>query len=284
MPLIERISQMQKQGLTNEEIIKRLQEEGASPKDINEAIDQSQVKSAVSEQPPQSAGMQPSVMTAPIEAAPAAPNAPPPAPEQPMTMPAPQPMQPATQPIEPRQPIEPQMPAEQMMMPAPGQMPPSEQQPMFQEQEAAYGYPAQEYPAYETASDTEMITEIAEQIVNEKSQKTEKQILEMIRFKTETQGKINNIDDRLKRIEMLIDRLQTSILGKIGEYGRNISDLKSEMETTQESFSKILNPLTENIEELRKITRTKTPGSKTPATKVRKGRGKKDSFENYLRK
>ena len=48
MSLIEKITQMQKQGITNEEIIKTLQDEGVSPREISEAFEQIAVKSAVS--------------------------------------------------------------------------------------------------------------------------------------------------------------------------------------------------------------------------------------------
>lgn len=254
MPIIEKISQMQKLGIGNEEIIKRLQDEGISPKEISEALDQSKVKSAIESD---SIGeMQPSVMPAPTsEFVPMPYSNSEEAPMQAMEMP------------------------EQMQ---------AEQAPLMQGEYSYQSYPQQQYQAYEyQRADTETITEIAEQIVAEKLQKTEKQILEITAFKTETAGKISNVDERLRRIEMLIDRLQTSILGKIGEYGKNVSDLKEEMLTTQESFSKILNPLTENIEELRKITaseKVKTEKEEKTETKtLAKPTKKKDSFERYLR-
>ena len=196
---------------------------------------------------------------------------------------------PQTQPVQSFQPPAPtQMPAG---IPPPEQ--PLEQFPQVPTQETtegAYGYPAyQEYPDYEypaQPSDTGMITEIAEQIVNENLQKTEKQLSEIKRFKIEAGGRINNINERLRRIEVIIDRLQTSIINKIGDYGKDVSDLKKEMETTQDSFSKILNPLTENIEELRKITKAKS--TRTPKahkkTATKRGKRKKDGFEKYLRK
>lgn len=266
MPIIERISKMQKLGVSNEEVIKRLQDEGVSPKEISEALDQSKVKSAIEE----TTEMQPSIMTAPASAYEFVPM--------------------------PYNSQESQM----QQYPQTTEMPMQEQMTTEQPtEEYAYpAYPQQQYQEYEYArADAGTMTEIAEQIVAEKLQKIEKQILEATAFKTETVGKMNNVDERLRRIEMLIDHLQTSIIGKIGEYGRNISDLKEEMLTTQESFSKILNPLTENIEELRKITkdeRTKQTGERNGRTSQR-GTGKKetktlagkkarkDNFERYLR-
>ena len=55
------------------------------------------------------------------------------------------------------------------------------------------------------------------------------------------------------------------------------------MQATQNSFSKMVDPLTDNIRELQKITGLKTKGRPTPKTE--KGRAKKDkvNFEDYLR-
>lgn len=270
MPIVEKISEMKKQGLKEEEIAQRLKEQGISPKEIVEALEQSNVKSAVSA----TEEMQPSVMAAPMNN-----------------------LQISTEmPMVPQETSEVQEMSSQLIQP---QMPQEMQQqdtltqiqgyPNYAE-ESAYAYPTYDYEEYPPL-DTSIITEIAEQIINEKMQKTEKQIAEMTKFKIETQGKINNIDSRLKRIEMMIDKLQISILGEIGSYGENIADLKQEMQATQESFSKILNPLSENIEELRKITGSapaaakisKTTAGKTsakvPSAKARKRNG----FENYLR-
>jgi len=59
MPVIEKIGELQKQGLKEDQIAQKLREEGISPKEINEALDQSKVKSAVG-----SKEMEPSVMPA----------------------------------------------------------------------------------------------------------------------------------------------------------------------------------------------------------------------------
>lgn len=257
MPIIEKISQMQKSGIGNEEIIRKLQEEGISPKEISEALDQSKVKSVIET----GEEMQPSVMDYPSTA--------------------------ETTPYN-------NQPAQMPPYPSIAEMPSQEQIPMqILEQmptEEGYNYPyPSQYQEYGYAkTDTGTITEIAEQIVNEKLQKIEKQISEATAFRTEVVGKISNVDERLRRIEIMIDRLQMSILGKIGEYGRNVSDLKEEMLSTQDSFSKILSPLSENIEELRKITgsttKTKIASANPPAKPLTKTQKKgKDGFENYLR-
>ncbi len=286
MPLIEKISQMQKKGLSSDEIVQILKEEGSSPKEISEALDQTKVKSAVSEAP---AGMEPSLMPAPSanseETITPIPLPTQPMPEQmmqpyPPDIYAPQYPQQSPQQI-PEMTIEEGMPMQELPLEAP--MSQQVVQPLTQET-PYYQYPEySQYPEYQYAqADTETITEIAEQIVAEKLQKIENQISEITKFKIETRGKMVNIDERLRRIEIIIDRLQASIISKIGDYGKNIHDLKQEMLATQESFSKVLSPLSENMKELRKIARE--PSEKTERKSIKKtSKRKKDNFERYLR-
>lgn len=305
MPIVKKIREMEKQGIDESAIVQQLQEEGFSPQQINEGLEQSKVKAAVSQdieampaptpiqqtqtqQSPQSA--QPKAMTPSI----VQPQA-----KQPSTQPI-QATQPPTQPIQP-EPLSPASTAPTQNIAAyPEQYAyPEEQYPEQQYPEPTEPYPAQyseypeqyAYPEYQ-ASDTETISEIAEQIADEKLGKLRRQISEMIKFKTETEGKTSNIDYRLRKIETIIDRLQASILKKIGEYGQNIEDLKKETIATQGSFSKILDPMSENIRKLKKISKPSKKATKKEASKKKtkkqkaktsKTRKRRDHFEKYLR-
>ena len=221
MTLLEEIDKMKKEGLSDSQISRRLREEGVSPKEIDEALEQGQVKSAVSnyEDLPEPAAPYPTFET---EIA--------------------------------------NHPQEDLQEPAIalGNAPYPED---YSEEEYG-GYPQYQY---QEPLDTEMISEITEQILEEKTKEMQKDLSEFAKFRIEIQGKVDNIEDRLKRIERTIDKLQTSIIGTMGSYGKNISDLKKEMETTQESFSKVINPLAENLKELRKIAKgnTKKAAKKT---------------------
>jgi len=70
MPLLDNIKQMQQQGMQDADIVQNLREQGFSPKDIDDTLNQSKIKSAIYEQTGQDAimnnsqeGMQPSMMT-----------------------------------------------------------------------------------------------------------------------------------------------------------------------------------------------------------------------------
>ena len=106
-----------------------------------------------------------------------------------------------------------------------------------------------------------------------------KQINTIKRFKEELEPEIQRINERLEKIENTLDQLLIEIIGKIGEFGKNIENISDEMSATQNSFSKILNPLTDNIREMQKLTGT-TPINSSSKTKSKK---QSSSFEDYLR-
>ena len=82
--------------------------------------------------------------------------------------------------------------------------------------------------------------DIAEQVFIEKIKKIEKQINKMKDTQTILQTQVEHSTERLKRIESIMDKLQTAILEKIGSYGSNLESIKKEMTMIENSFSKII--------------------------------------------
>lgn len=110
----------------------------------------------------------------------------------------------------------------------------------YSQAQQGYGYQQeQQYQTYAPPS-TDTITEISEQIASEKISQLKTEIEKVIDFKTTIESKIDFIDQRLKRIESTIDRLQISILQKVGEYVNNVQDLRTEVVETQKSFKSLL--------------------------------------------
>lgn len=93
-----------------------------------------------------------------------------------------------------------------------------------------------QYQPYQEAMSSDMITEIAEQVVTEKLAIMQDRLEKAVNFRTVADARISNVNERLKRIEKIIDRLQLSLLQKVGEYMTNVQDLKQELEETQKSF------------------------------------------------
>ena len=132
----------------------------------------------------------------------------------------------------------------------------------------------QEYQSYQPASET--ITEIAEQITDEKISALKNELSQVQDFKLTATRKVEDLNERLRKIEDIIDKLQAAIIGKIGSFSSNIQDIKDEMGMMQESFSKVLNPLVEKAKSARKERQE-------PVKEARKTK-KSDGFEHYLRR
>ena len=234
MAVLEKVMQMKQRGQTDVEIVDALKQEGVSPVEINEALSQSRIKSAIgTELPPQvpEPQMLPAQQKYSSEISPQSTEM------QPSMMQTPVPS-PITQPVS-------QTPPEEIPTQYESTTAPYTEAPQYDE---AY------YPEYQAGGDIETITEVAEQITEEKTRNLKKQITSFAKFQEDSQLEIERISNRLEKIENTLNELQMAIIGKIGEYGKDIQTIAKEMHSTQDSFSKILNPLTDNIRELRKIT------------------------------
>jgi len=202
MTTLDKIMELQATGLSETEIFKQLQNQGVSPKEINDALNNARIKTAVS-QPEnnfENSQMQQSIMQNPQE----------------------------------------QIPEQEQQYP---QYSP-EQQP-YQEQ---YYQPQ---PNYNTDIDT--ITEVAEQVVAEKFSQFTKKNGDILTFKNQVLDELSNLDERLKRIEQTIDKLQQAVVGKIGEFGENTNAIRRDLESLHNTTSKLMNPLIDNYKELQKI-------------------------------
>jgi len=197
MAILSDIQQLQKEGRSDEEIISILQAKGISPREISEAIAQSKVKEAV-------VGNIPETM-APIPASP-----------------SPQP-----------EPYPQQEQYSQQYESSPQMEQPSPQAEQYQQ------YPQQEaYPQYapQPQLSTDIIAEVADQIVSEKLAPIKTQLEKVLDLKSTVESKVEYLDERLKRIEKIIDRLQLSILQKVGDYLTNVEDIKKEIIEMQKTF------------------------------------------------
>jgi hypothetical protein len=107
-----------------------------------------------------------------------------------------------------------------------------------QQEQQEYQYPA--YEPYTGNISSDVVNEIAEQIIVEKLTPLKDKIERALDFKNIIDTKVDYIDERLKKIERTIDRLQLSVLQKVGEYMTNVEDIKQEIVETQKSFKALL--------------------------------------------
>ena len=199
---------MKSQGRSEQEIISALKEKGLPPRTIQDALNQASIKSAVAGIDTEE--MQQSIM----------------GPEE-------------SQDEQPAQDYDYQSQAQypQYSYPQQESYTPQEAQNYYQPQQNYY---SQENYSY-SPTDASNFVEIAEQVVIEKMKRVQKQLEDLNEFKILAEARISSTEERLKRIESMIDQLQISIIEKIGSYGQNLSSIKKEMSMMQDSFSKIIN-------------------------------------------
>lgn len=106
-----------------------------------------------------------------------------------------------------------------------------------QYQDASGQYP--QYQMYQGQVSSDIISEISEQVVSERLFALQDKLEKVIDMKTIFESRVAQLDDRLKRIEKIIDQLHISVLQKMGDYMTSVSDVKKELEETQKSFSAI---------------------------------------------
>ncbi len=206
MAVLEQVIQLQSQGLSDTDIIKKLRDNGENPSEINDALTQVKIKSAVSHQE---------------------------APEQPYN----NDMQQSIMQEEENIPTEEfSLPQEQQYL----------EQPQYNSEQAYYPQQPQ--------IDTETFSEIAEQVVAEKFKEFEQKTGDLLLFKNSMQEKVADLNERLTRIEKSLDKIQQAIIGKIGEFGENVSYIHKDLDSLHNTVSKLMNPLIDNYQALKKIS------------------------------
>ena len=244
------ILKLSREGYTDADIIKYLREEGYTPIQINDAINQAKIKLELA----RTAGIEPEEEYSDSDYDESEG-------EEQMTPSIMSQEQPEETYYAP--------PAQPQPMAAPAVAPTTT------EPEEAYPY---SYPyAYEAkAASTETMEELAEEIIEEKWRDFSKKAGNISEFKTYIESRLKNLDDRLKRIEKAFDKLQSVVLEKTREHGRDVKSLGSEMQALEGAFGKIIQPLTGSVKELRELsdelrrTKTKTRTIKTKTTRTKK--------------
>ena len=200
MGALDQIMQMKQMGLSEQEILARLQEQGINPKAITDALSQAKIKEAV--------GKEKEMEEDDFQEEPS-----------PFSTPSPEIYSPSVQ-----------------EMPSPFY--PSQESSYPQEKEEYY--PQEGYEKSQEGFGTDTIIEIAEQVFEEKIKKLSQQISNFKEFSAISETKFSNYENRLKRIESIMENLQIKILEKVGSYGGGLESIKKEMEMMQDSFSKTL--------------------------------------------
>lgn len=209
MGLIEDITSMQEEGRDDNEIRSVLRQKGISEPEINGAMSQVLIKGAVNqnyEYPEQNTPYQESQ----YPMAPTAQNVP--------------------QSYEGMEPSLLTQPYSQNEMP--------QTTDAYSNSGEAYNYA--QYQPYQESFSPDVISEIAEQVVADKLSILNEKIEQIIDFKTLSDTKLKNLEERIERIERVFDKLQLSLLQKVAEYVDDVKTLKTEVQETQKSFRSLI--------------------------------------------
>jgi hypothetical protein len=101
---------------------------------------------------------------------------------------------------------------------------------------------------------TDYIQQIAEGVVEEKWDELMNKVGDIRLWKDKIDNDVVSIKQEIMRTQNHFANLQKAVLGKVSEYNENILNINTEMKSLEKVFEKILQPMTENIKELSKIT------------------------------
>jgi hypothetical protein len=116
--------------------------------------------------------------------------------------------------------------------------------------------PMPEISSYQSsAPGVDRIEEIAEAIIDEKWNELVRSINKIIEWKDRTEMKINQMEQKFVDLKGDFDNLNKGVLGKVGEYDRNLVNIGVEIKAMERVFQKVLPNFTENVHTLDRVTR-----------------------------
>lgn len=105
----------------------------------------------------------------------------------------------------------------------------------------------------------DQIEEVAESIVQEKWSDLLKDLNKLNEWRTKTETDISKIQADVDNLKQTFDNLHKGVLGKIGEYDKNLSMVGTEIKAMEKVFQKVLPTFTDNVNKLERLTKKVTP-------------------------
>lgn len=145
--------------------------------------------------------------------------------------------------------------------PPPGGMAPHGEPPMAGPHGAGLGPgpgPESTEPTLATgipSASEEKMHEIAESIIEEKWGEITDHIEKIITWKDSTEQKLAKIEQDIAHLTGSFDKLHEGVLGKVGEYDKNLETIGTEIKALEKVFQKVLPGFVDNVQELSRITR-----------------------------
>lgn len=211
---VQHIVNMRNQGMSNNQIIQNLQRFGYTIDQINNALNQADIKTGIYPTQPSFAG------SASMSQGPSG---------QPSSMSSSMSSSFGSGPAAPRS------------------------SPSFAPSSGSFGS-AQEELSEELSDKDERMHEIAESIIEEKWNELMDSVSRIIEWKDGVETRLAKVEQQLTDVRGSFDKLHEGVLGKLGDYDKGISTVTVEIKALEKVFQKILPGFVENVHELSKIT------------------------------
>jgi DNA-binding transcriptional MerR regulator len=109
-------------------------------------------------------------------------------------------------------------------------------------------------PDFSSREIEERMQELAESIIDEKWRKVLEDMGDLSSWKDRVKTEIVSVKQELLRMENRFEALQQSIFGRIREYDNQVEGVGTDVKAIEKLLQNILNPLADNVKELKRIT------------------------------
>lgn len=117
-------------------------------------------------------------------------------------------------------------------------------------------YSSYQQPQYQAAPSVnyDQIQVLVEQIVEEKWKDMMRSVGDIPVFKARVSDDMEAVKQELMRTQKRLEDLQMAVMGKVKEYNDSVMGIGNDMKALEQVFSKIMEPLVNNVKELDRIT------------------------------
>lgn len=98
------------------------------------------------------------------------------------------------------------------------------------------------------------VEEYVETIIDEKWTELEGDIQKIVDWKNRSEQRLTDLANKIEDLKDRFDKLQGSVLGKLGEYDSTMQDVGSDLKAMERVFAKVLPQFTDNVKQLSEIS------------------------------
>jgi hypothetical protein len=95
-----------------------------------------------------------------------------------------------------------------------------------------------------------------------------KDINKVIEWKVKADSRLTQMEQQINDMKDQFDKLHNALIGKIGEYDKNMLEVGAELQAMEKVFSKVLPQFVDNVNELSRITDKVKTNNKSKSKKT----------------